>query len=193
MITYLFPTSVYAVSLDSIIPDHAKYISKAIDLQQSTKQKTNWRCDTFNTLDAYDMLSDPLFFKLFEEIKMHTKIFCKDFGVEAKDVTITDSWINVAGTGGYQEYHIHTGSHFSLAYYAMAPKNSGNIVFRSHEADTDMYPLPRGELTPSSYKTYSIQPQEGMLLIFRSNLRHMVEKNLSNENRISISMNLDIK
>lgn len=193
MITYLFPTPVYATNLNLLTPSHADYVSKAMELHQSIDQKTKWRCDTFNTLDAYDMLSDPLFFNLFEEIKTHTKIFCKDFGVEANDVTITDSWINVAGQGGYQEYHIHTGSHFSLAYYVSAPKNSGNIVFRSHEADTDMYPLPQGDLKPSSYKTYSIEPQEGMLLIFRSNLRHMVEKNLSDNNRISISMNLNVK
>jgi hypothetical protein len=55
-----------------------------------------------------------------------------------------------------------------------------------------MFPLPASVYVPSNYKTCTYTPQESMLLIFRSNLLHMVEKNKSDEDRISISMNFTV-
>jgi hypothetical protein len=74
-------------------------------------------------------------------------------------------------------------------YYLQVGNDCGNIIFRSFEADTDMLPLPADILTYPNYKTMSIMPEEDNLLIFRSNLKHMVEKNISNVQRISLSMN----
>ena len=44
-------------------------------------------------------------------------------------------------------------------------------------------------LNKISYPACWYEPENSMLLIFRSNLIHMVEKNNSNDDRISISMN----
>ena len=193
MINHIFTTPIYKTNVILEESNRLNYIDKAESLLKTLPQNKNWRCDTFTTLDKYDMINDPLFKDVINEIKSHVIKFSKEFGCGSDDVSILDSWINVARPGDYQEYHIHTGSHFSIAYYLQSQQDSGNIVFRSHEADTDMFPLPIRDLTPLSYKTMSFEPQNGMLLIFRSNLRHMVEKNLSDNNRISISMNLNVK
>lgn len=193
MISYLFPTPIFNVVVPMTEDERNSYVQKSLELRNTLSTNKDWRCDTFTTLNKYDMIGDPLFSNIIDKIKSQVLLFSKEFGASSNTVDVLDSWINVSESGEYQEYHIHTGSHFSLAYYVAAPKKSGNIVFRSYEADTDMFPLPISQLTPLSYKTFSFEPQEGMLLIFRSNLRHMVEKNLSNESRISISMNLNIK
>jgi ectoine hydroxylase-related dioxygenase (phytanoyl-CoA dioxygenase family) len=56
-----------------------------------------------------------------------------------------------------------------------------------------MFLLPIESENYNTYKTFSLRPIEGHLVIFRSNLKHMVEKNISNESRISIAMNFIVK
>lgn len=190
MILALFPTLVKSVDLSEFQIDKNKFIARALNLYHNTKNPVNWRCDIFTTINSYDMASDALFENLGNRILFETLKFSREYGVTNDNLRIIDSWINVAKPGSFQEYHIHTGSHFSVVYYVQSKKDSGNIVFRSFEADTDMFPLPVNDLTPASFKTMSLPPEEGKLLIFRSNLKHMVEKNASDDYRISISMNL---
>jgi uncharacterized protein (TIGR02466 family) len=111
------------------------------------------------------------------------------FDIDCSSVAVKDAWINISKPGNYQEYHIHPGSHFSLVYYIKVPENSGRIVFRSHEADKDMFPFDTHKITNINNKTVKLQPNEGDVIVFRSNLSHMVEKNMSNENRVCIAMN----
>jgi uncharacterized protein (TIGR02466 family) len=139
------------------------------------------------------MINDLLFKDLIKYVTDQVSALAVEFGCAPNSAVVTDSWINVSCPGDYQEYHNHTGSHFSTVYYVTAPKDSGNIIFRSFEADTDMFPLPIQTINYASYKTFSFPPEEGELLIFRSNLRHMVEKNKSDDSRISISMNFRIQ
>jgi hypothetical protein len=56
-----------------------------------------------------------------------------------------------------------------------------------------MYTLPvEGNLENfASRKTCTYEPVDDLLLIFRSNVPHMVEKNYSKELRISISANFE--
>jgi uncharacterized protein (TIGR02466 family) len=189
----MFPTLVCVEQLPQSDETNKKFIEKSLDLLKTLPQDSTWRCDTFNTLNRYDMLNDPMFSDLIKNITECVKNFALEHGAKVNNVSPIDAWINVAMPGHHQEYHIHTGSHFSVAYYVSAAKDSGNIVFRSFEADTDMFPLPLTLENYTSYKTFSIPPMTGHLVIFRSNLRHMVEKNLSNDPRISISINYILK
>ena len=161
--------------------------------KQNINPTTDWRCDTFNTAKSLNLNIDNNFLIILEDIKKEVINFSKDFGVLTNNIICTESWINLAEAGNYQEYHIHPASHFSVVYYVNSPDNSGNIIFKSHEAISDMFPIPADILTPANYKTYSYTPKNNDLLIFRSNLNHMVEKNISNEDRVSISANFCLK
>jgi uncharacterized protein (TIGR02466 family) len=188
---HLFPTLLHRII--EVQPSNDLFKETALQLKETLPQSSDWRCGTFTTLNRYDMINDPLFKDFINYVTDQVSQFAVEFGCNPNSASVTDSWINVAQPGDYQEYHIHTGNHFSAVYYVTAPKDSGNIVFRSFEADTDMFPLPVKMMNYTSYKTFSIPPEEGTLLIFRSNLRHMVETNMSNESRISIAMNFIIK
>jgi ectoine hydroxylase-related dioxygenase (phytanoyl-CoA dioxygenase family) len=54
-----------------------------------------------------------------------------------------------------------------------------------------MFPIPEGS-TSIINPTYEIIPEEGKILIFSSSLLHMVEKNKSDEDRVSIAMNFTV-
>lgn len=192
-----FPTLICKDRLDEFSKYNLYFESKAQDLKKNHNHSvtTNWQCDTFNTLGLYDQTrnNDDIGDQLIDVCKIKVLDFSKVYGVR-KDISsleCIDFWYNVSEPGNYQEFHQHANSHFSLVYYVKIPKNSGNIHFKSAESMTDMYELPieRNCLTDASYKSCFYEPEESMILIFRSNLLHMVDKNFSNENRISIAMN----
>lgn len=194
-IDFLFPTLVYSENIPNFEHKNVYLKNKALELKQKhqSHNPTNyWHCDTFNTLGIYDeWQQDSVMQELIQITGNNALHFADQYGVKNKTLICREFWFNVSGPGSYQEFHQHSSHHFSLCYYLQTPKNSGNIVFRSLESYTDMFPLPIEEkdYNLNSFKTYSYEPQESKLLIFRSNLSHMVEKNMSNDNRISIAMN----
>lgn len=195
MIDSWFHSPIYNCKLDFPHNDHL--IKKVWAIKNSApKVNTAWRCDTYNTLNTYNAFvdNDKIVHQLIETCAEHVLEFAKTFGAKCHSAVCKDFWFNISEPGSYQEFHQHSNSHFSLAYYLSTPVNSGNIVFKSFEAISDMYPLPikDDELEPASFKTCFYPPLESRLLIFRSNLQHMVEKNLSDDNRISVTMNFDL-
>jgi len=194
-----FPTSIYSTHLEQ--EDRNLLLrKKAIELKDKFQtSNSDWRCATFNTLNLYDWKKDQDLnvISLLDECKDSVHKFAKSYGVD-KDISslhCTDFWFNVAEPMQYQEYHQHTDSHFSVSYYISTPVNCGNLVFKSFESMFDMKALPiqNSKLNDLSYKTCSYTPKETMLIIFRSNLLHMVEQNLSNDLRIGVSMNFSYK
>ena len=197
MIKAWFPTLIYFDILEEFKDRNLYLKNKAYSLKElnASKSSTNWKCDTFNTLDSYNYLNDndTIINELVDVCKNRVLEFAKEYGVHRpiSNLQCHDFWFNIASTGSYQEFHQHTQSHFSAVYYVNVNDNCGNINFRSIEAMTDMFNLPIADkdMTHASYKSCEYTPKESGLLIFRSNLLHMVEKNLSATDRISISMN----
>ena len=190
-----FPTSIYSKNLETINYNH-HLATKALDLKEKLTGSVNdWRCPTFSTINQYDWSidKDPIINDLIETCRHEVHEFGKTLGVtkEITDLKCNDFWFNIAQPGEYQEYHQHTNTHFSLSYYVKAPQNCGNIVFKSLESMFDMNALPihDNNINELSYKTCSYTPQESGLVVFRSHIPHMVERNLSNESRIGITMN----
>jgi uncharacterized protein (TIGR02466 family) len=133
--------------------------------------------------------------ELIKLVTNHVLNFSQSFGIKTRDIECTGFWYNVASTGNYQEYHVHPENHFSVVYYVQTPKDCGRIVLASPNGSSvfDMKPLPISEYNRNSFATCFYDPIESLLLVFRSNIPHMVETNKSNEDRISISMNFKFK
>jgi len=192
-----FPTLIFRETLDDY-KKHNNYLKEKahnLKIQNQNKVKTLWNCDTFNTLENYNPFldNDPVVLNLIEICKFKVLEFSHEYGVQKNfvDLQCDDFWFNIASFGQYQEYHNHSNSHFSLVYYVSTPDNCGNLVFQSLESITDMFALPlsKEKISFASLKSCSYEPKESNLIIFRSNLLHMVHKNLNQEDRISISMN----
>jgi uncharacterized protein (TIGR02466 family) len=193
MIDLLFPVAIYKGNFHGI--DNRYLENKAYDLKRNIEvnEKTQWRCDTFSTLDYYDknIDQDDIVNFLVENSTYLVEDFARKMGAVYQKIDCRDFWFNISSPENFQEFHQHPGCHFSAVYYVKAPVNSGRIVFMSPENFTDMFPLPipANNFNNLSYKSYYYDPCESMILIFRSNIAHMVEKNLSGEDRISIAMN----
>tara|TARA_B110000503_G_scaffold34546_1_gene56280 strand:+ start:1681 stop:2115 length:435 start_codon:yes stop_codon:yes gene_type:complete len=88
-------------------------------------------------------------------------------------------WGNISSTTHYNNLHIHgeIPSLWSGVYYLQTPLNSGDIIFYNNLSEI--------------VKEYS--PKVGDLLIFHSSLPHSVGVNNSNQDRISIAFNFEVK
>ena len=191
-----FPTLIYNIDLAESVNNEILKDSAYILKNKGDDLKSEWRCDTFNTLDynhSIDQVHDQELTNLINVVTGHVAKFAKEFGVERGSLICSNYWFNISETGNYQEYHQHADSHFSAVYYVQAGPTSGNIVFKSFESMFDMCPVPTNLKVPANFKTCFYTPANSKLLIFRSNLLHMVEKNYSDEDRISISMNFKIE
>jgi uncharacterized protein (TIGR02466 family) len=186
MIEKWFPTLVYTDESSTL--DHAPMVERVYQVMDSLQgHETQWMCDTFSSFEAYDLRIDRAFDTLIAQTKEHVRTFAKEYGVTKSLVYCTEAWFNVARPGNYQEYHTHANNHFSATYYLRTPEGGGDLVFKSYH--DDMFTLPKDEETyvSQSYKVEKVT--EGKTCIFRSSLPHMVTKNTSSEDRISIAMN----
>tara|TARA_B100000131_G_C17846243_1_gene503929 strand:+ start:44 stop:673 length:630 start_codon:yes stop_codon:yes gene_type:complete len=109
-------------------------------------------------------------------------------------------WFMINSKGGYNKRHRHfhkTDCALSGVFWIKVPKDSGDIIF--HNPD-EYYNYQLNESYSNIVKnifnqknSYSISPKEGKVILFPSHLDHSVNKNFSNQDRISISFNINIQ
>ena len=104
---------------------------------------------------------------------------------------ICDYWFNVNPKGSYNGPHNHRDSLLSGVYYIDAKPEQGRIQFyRDDDAEFFMPRLPKYTQITSQNATYNPAPHK--LLIFPSWIKHSVEGNPTDTNRISMSFNTSI-
>ena len=202
MIERWFATPIYYEKLLGI--DNDSLIKRAYLLKEKYNKEvtTGWKCNTFNTLGRENMVgdsSDQPLYDIVNTVGEHVEYFASELGADMNNLktVAANYWFNIAGPGAFQESHQHTNSHFSAVYYPKEYKqNSGNLLFQNLTSLFDSY---RFHICPQDSK-YSgsisdmieYQPYQGLLVIFRSYLPHMVEINRSSEDRISMSFNFSL-
>ncbi|MEM7255876.1 MAG: TIGR02466 family protein [Pseudomonadota bacterium] len=111
------------------------------------------------------------------------------------------SWPNINRFGDYHDLHNHPHSYLSGTYYVSIPVASDNLPGRDDRrpgAISFYDPRPQANMNavagdPQIEAEYTVQPTDGMLLLWPSFLHHFVHPNLSQQPRISISFNVVLK
>ena len=112
---------------------------------------------------------------------------------ENKNIRIKAMWAIINKNGDFNILHTHPNCYLSAAYYVKAPEKCGKFQIENPNiAKKNFYPeiKRKNEL---NLKVAGIEIEEGDLLIFPGYLPHKVSTNESNEDRIVISFNVDIK
>ena len=96
-------------------------------------------------------------------------------------------WANINEPGSTNAMHTHSKWHWSGVYYIQS-KDTGKIVFYSaaYMNQQVQYGLPFGQ-------SFSMEPSDGIMLLFPSYLMHEVLTNNSEQERINIAFNFRIK
>lgn len=176
-------------------PDHL-LIEKTLIKECFTIKNTipaggdRWEGNVYNTNNTYNLTKNKQFNSLHEWIFKNVNDYAYNIGYKNKKIQCLNSWFNIYDKYNYQEKHEHYPSDISAVYYLFSPQNSGNIKFYSHEPNStkDCYE----ENNPLTWSTYEMQPRNGLLLIFKSNLIHGVQQNKSNKQKISLALNFKV-
>lgn len=189
-----FVQLIYYKQLNELENKKNDFINRCLELEHQYPKNHDWLCDTYSTLKTeYVLKNDVVFKTLISNVVDSVIDLSKRYQINNNELLLDSAWVNIYKPNDYQEYHLHNGSQFSAVYYVDVPENSGAIVFQNKFEHECMKSLEVKNPTQANSCTYWLIPKSGDLVIFRSNTPHMVTKNKSNNNRISIAMNFSFR
>jgi uncharacterized protein (TIGR02466 family) len=188
----IFTSFIATDFLTSINNDELKEYAFALQATDKGVIKSNflgWQSDIVTT-------PNQQLTKLATSILERVEAAKKPFGFrEDTTLYLSNLWININPTNGFNRPHLHPGSIFSGVYYVDCTPDSGKLVFK-HPSIGQLYSLEENMLADFTHfnaGTWSVLPEVGKLVIFPAWLEHYVEPNTSTEERISIAFNINIR
>jgi uncharacterized protein (TIGR02466 family) len=109
-------------------------------------------------------------------------------GYEAFEVTAC--WATVLAPGAEHKAHFHPNNYLSCVYYLQTHRGADTINFHDPRNQTAIIRPPVSELTSENTDQVVLRVKEGTLLVFPAYLRHSVDANAGDKERISISFNI---
>ena len=191
----LFPTPVFHFKLENYQELNIELESYILDLKKKDKdgqRKSNyggWHSPFFDQKNDNTPKKFAVIIQNFLK-----KIFTDEMGwkYNPDKAKIISMWSIINKKGSFNIQHNHPNAYLSASYYVKVPKNSGNIKFFDPKEQKNIrYPKIKNYTDTSAVIT-EITPKEGDLLIFPSYLYHSVGENLSKDDRIIVSFNVDV-
>ena len=191
----LFPDPIFHYKLENYKQINKELLNYIFELQKKDKKgnirsnRGGWHSPNFDLVNPGPPINFINNFKNFLK-----QIMENEFGWEyiPNKQRIVAMWAIINKKNSYNVLHNHQNCYLSSAYYIKKPKNSGHLTFFDpKEAKTYRFPEVEKH-TPYSAESVTIEAEEGDLLIFPSYLYHDVGVNLSDEERIVVSFNIDI-
>ena len=191
----LFPVPIFQHKIENYQEINQELLNYILELQKKNKignthsNRGGWHSPNFDLVNEGPPIN---FINKFKDFLKH--IISSDMGWEyiPNKQRIVAMWAIINKKNSFNVMHNHQNCYLSASYYVRKPEDSGDITFFDpKEAKT--YRFPKIEkYTEYSTETVTIEPGEGDLLIFPSYLYHAVGENLSDDNRVVVSFNIDI-
>ena len=191
----LFPDPIFHYKLENYKQINKELLNYILELQKKDKKGNNrsnrggWHSPNFDLVNPGPPIN---FINSFKDFLKH--IIEDEIGWEyiPNKQRVVAMWAIINKKNSYNVKHNHQNCYLSSAYYIKKPENSGDITFYDPK-ESKTYRFPEVEKhTNYSAESVTIKPKEGDLLIFPSYLYHDVGVNLSDEERIVVSFNIDI-
>ena len=173
--------------------DLAKYIYSLYEEDNKGVDRSNrggWHSKTFEMNNK-----DSIQFKFALELQKYILKTFQNLGwkTENQNIRIREMWAIINKKEDFNVVHTHPNSCLSAAYYVKAPINCGRFQIENlNIAKRHSSPL-LANPNELNINVAGIEVTEGDLLIFPGYLPHKVARNESDEDRIVISFNVDIK
>ena len=195
-----FSTRIYRADLqdfgDKI--DQGELASTCLSTASDDKAGQKWSDDNnFAGYTSYASLNDldwrySIFKDLIKILNKHVKTFVKDleFDLNNKKIKLDSLWINILPFGGIHTSHLHPHSVISGTTYISMPKGTSAIKFEDPRLAMMMAsPSQKENARPELKNFIYMEPKLGEVLLWESWLRHEVQMNMADEERISVSFN----
>ena len=180
-VNLLFPTPLIETNIGT------DYIIKDVNLQRGPNNDGYISVDE-KYLDSNKKLKDridnEIEIYLRHTLRLNRKVYLKHQA----------SWILLHKKGDHSPIHYHQNSWLSGIYYYKVSKNSGLVQFNCDRpygwTCSSMNPLAAAEeINEITANWYRINPAEGHLILFPSQLSHLSFPNETDEDRIALSFN----
>lgn len=197
---YLFPKQV--IVSDDL--DYVQYRDQLIEYCYQERERNPQGMAYSNVggwqSDAFHIQKDPEF-QFFQKrlIANVDECLTNHFMIaENVQITLLRLWINISGRYDYNIVHSHPMTVYSGVFYVKSADTLneaaefGNITFHqgAHDALETQFRLPEFQQERNIQSKVSFSPLEGRLLLFPATLRHGVNMNGRDSDRISISFDL---
>ncbi|MEQ8653580.1 MAG: 2OG-Fe(II) oxygenase family protein [Kiloniellales bacterium] len=138
----------------------------------------------------HDLHKKPGMEPLMEVYSEAIELTIEKLKVQHRGWAVTGCWANINKPGISHVAHNHPNNWLAAVYYVKAPRGGNAITF--HEPRQQNFPIrPNVERhAASNVSSYPFQVQPGRLVIFPAWLYHSVPANESNEERMSIAINM---
>ena len=152
---------------------------------KTDKFKTCWVSDDHYVLNTYSEIKDQCSYHL---NKFYSDILLVD---ELIKPYITNSWVVRYFKSDYAKPHVHINSLISGIFYLNTNDKSGKLIlsYKKPRIFPELLEIRYKNKNEYNHTEYIIQPNNGMLVLFPSNLEHYVTENLSEDERICIAFN----
>ena len=193
----LFPTPIFECKLNNFEQLNLELEKYIYDLKKNDEKglKLSNRSGGWHS-PYFDIGKNEIVKKFLNALSPHLlEIINKDYGWKCTpdQIRFEGMWSVINKKNSYNIRHFHPNCHLSAAYYVKAKENCGKIKFFEPLDQKLMKTPSKNKTTELSAEVVNFTPNEGDLLIFPSYLHHSVEENLSGEDRIVISFNVDIQ
>jgi uncharacterized protein (TIGR02466 family) len=183
----LFPTGLFTFALHDYERLNQQLLTQLYQLrQQDPGQSASNVLGWHSRGNLYDL---PQFQEFKQLVDAAIVQVAQAVGYGQIPIRPANCWANINPKYASNKIHDHANCLFSGVYYVQTPANSGSIMFYDpRPAKTFYKPLVQ---TYTAYTADAVahNADAGLLLIFPSWLRHGVEPNLSEGDRISLSFN----
>lgn len=200
-----FPLAIYYEDLpESALHKEALvkhiYALRASSGEQRTTDSASWTGDIHGVDRVHH---DPVFDWLTDHVGNNVMRYLTILGhdLEKMDVHIQRSWPVIAKKGQVVSPHAHNTAHVSSVYYVSIPGDGdpgGTTFFNDNRPNEISHGIGSGmtgsyfERNMFNYNSAEYSPVEGRLLLFPAKLTHSVEPNMTDDDRISVSLDLII-
>tara|TARA_B100001250_G_scaffold408102_1_gene429921 strand:- start:1995 stop:2672 length:678 start_codon:yes stop_codon:yes gene_type:complete len=194
----LFPTPIWIDDDCGIDPKEIEEFAYIVEKEDPKGvQASNYggyQSDSFR--DTF--IPDPLS-KLYQRLMANAYESADSFGFSNYTLKLSNLWMNINRKSNYNLLHTHAGCIMSGVYYAKVPECcSGDLKFvrdLNHQCLKEYWGcnenFDRYE-HDYNYMEYYIQPKENLMILFPSWLMHSVDASSSDDDRISLSFNINI-
>tara|TARA_B100000989_G_scaffold207443_1_gene157191 strand:- start:5216 stop:5896 length:681 start_codon:yes stop_codon:yes gene_type:complete len=199
----LFPLTVFQDNIS--IDEKQRYLLiNEITKMQSVQNDQSSYAWTGDTKGHEFLFENKLFKELANKISSSIIKYLQilEINTNLLDIYYQRSWATFTKSEQNINFHTHSQSNISFAYYLLKPKNSGGIIFRSNELQNEIAnniftssKLEKSLINkPNAYNSDRsiFDLEQDSIIIFPSKTLHATMPNKSNQVRISISGDITI-
>ena len=185
-----FPTPIFVHDFeDAELSEIQSEISSVLPTVKTCYQESPWG-DSVETTFDFAGTNDVARFNMnlfLSKINCTVEQYVNSIRYQGPALVLNESWFNFSKTNGFQFDHTHAGSRISGVYYYQTSDKDGSIRFQNPNPFVHFRGFPADGVPNESI---SYKSKNGRIILFPSWLTHRVNRNLTTNERISISFNL---